>query len=270
MTRARDNASEISSVQAKGDVLVGTAAGAQSRLAVGTNNQALVADSTTATGTKWATPTDTTKIPLSTVTAAGDLIVGSGSGAVTNLAIGANGTYLTSNGTAASWGSISAGSLTQLATGTLSGTSVSMTGIPTGYNDLLVVVRNPYATANGISFYTRLNNYSTADYIQQWTYSTSTVINNTSAQNAFYSGNNALMPGSSTWNNSIIIRIYDYTSTTSAKIMESLNLSINTGVFEQGRGGAQGSTLRTSAINRVDLFAGGTFAGGTYTLYGVK
>ena len=42
-------------VDAKGDLLVGTADNTISRLPVGTNGQVLTADSTTATGTKWAT-----------------------------------------------------------------------------------------------------------------------------------------------------------------------------------------------------------------------
>ncbi len=41
---------------AKGDVLVATASATVSRVAVGTNNQVLTADSTQATGVKWATP----------------------------------------------------------------------------------------------------------------------------------------------------------------------------------------------------------------------
>lgn len=46
----------ISTIDAKGDLLVGTADNTIGRLAVGTNNQILVADSTTGTGLKWATP----------------------------------------------------------------------------------------------------------------------------------------------------------------------------------------------------------------------
>ena len=54
-----------------------------------------------------ATPSDTTKVPLSTVTTAGDTIYATGSGAVTRLAIGANGTVLTSNGSVPTWSSFS-------------------------------------------------------------------------------------------------------------------------------------------------------------------
>jgi hypothetical protein len=44
-------------VDAKGDLIAATAADAVSRLAVGANNTVLTADSTTATGLKWASPT---------------------------------------------------------------------------------------------------------------------------------------------------------------------------------------------------------------------
>jgi hypothetical protein len=43
-------------VDAKGDLIAATAADTVARLAVGTNNQVLTADSSTATGLKWATP----------------------------------------------------------------------------------------------------------------------------------------------------------------------------------------------------------------------
>jgi hypothetical protein len=48
--------SMATAIDAKGDLIAGTGADAFSRLGVGTNNQVLTADSTTATGLKWATP----------------------------------------------------------------------------------------------------------------------------------------------------------------------------------------------------------------------
>jgi hypothetical protein len=48
--------SMATAIDAKGDLIAGTAADTFDRLAVGTNGQTLVADSTASTGLKWATP----------------------------------------------------------------------------------------------------------------------------------------------------------------------------------------------------------------------
>ena len=55
-------------VDAKGDLIVATAADTVSRLAVGSNDQVLTADSSTATGLKWAAPASGGKV-LQVVTA---------------------------------------------------------------------------------------------------------------------------------------------------------------------------------------------------------
>jgi hypothetical protein len=68
---------------AKGDIFVGSAANTYTKLAVGSDNTIVVADSTTATGTKWATPA----LALG-IAAKGDLILGTGAGTSTNLTIG--------------------------------------------------------------------------------------------------------------------------------------------------------------------------------------
>lgn len=59
--------SMATAIDAKGDLIVGTAADTFSRLAVGTNNQVLVADSAEATGVKWATASSGALTKISSV-----------------------------------------------------------------------------------------------------------------------------------------------------------------------------------------------------------
>ena len=73
-------------VDAKGDIIAATAADTLSRLAVGANDTVLTADSSTATGLKWATPASGGMTLLSTTTLSGASTTISGiSGSYTHL-----------------------------------------------------------------------------------------------------------------------------------------------------------------------------------------
>jgi hypothetical protein len=74
--------SMATTIDAKGDLVVGSGADAFVRVAVGSNNQVLTADSATTSGVKWATAD---ALPSQT---------------------GNSGKYLTTDGTTASWGSV--------------------------------------------------------------------------------------------------------------------------------------------------------------------
>ena len=63
--------SMATAIDAKGDLVAGTGADAFSRLAVGANDTVLVADSSTATGLKWATPASGGMTLISTTTLSG-------------------------------------------------------------------------------------------------------------------------------------------------------------------------------------------------------
>lgn len=76
-------------VDAKGDLIVGTADNVVSRLAAGTNEHRLVADSAQAGGLKYVA--DTTNYAVS---AKGDLLVGTAADTVARVGVGANGTAL--------------------------------------------------------------------------------------------------------------------------------------------------------------------------------
>jgi hypothetical protein len=102
-------------VDAKGDILAATAADAISRLAVGTNTHVLTADSSEATGLKWAVSP-----PLDVVTTKGDLMVATAADTVSRLGAGTNTHVLTadsSEATGLKWAAATAGTVTAV-TGT--------------------------------------------------------------------------------------------------------------------------------------------------------
>jgi hypothetical protein len=68
MTRSRDTASIIPTVDAKGDLLVGTADNAIDNLSPGTNGQVLTANSATATGLEWKTVSATAPVTYNSTT----------------------------------------------------------------------------------------------------------------------------------------------------------------------------------------------------------
>lgn len=81
---------QVNVVTAKGDLIAGTANAAVDNLAVGTNEQRLVADSTQATGLKYVA--DTTNYAVG---AKGDLLVGTAADTVAPVTVGANAKVLT-------------------------------------------------------------------------------------------------------------------------------------------------------------------------------
>jgi hypothetical protein len=102
------NAIQNEIVDAKGDLVAASAADTPARLAVGTNNQRLVADSAQATGLKYVSDTQNT-----VVDAAGDLLYGTAADTLSRLAIGTAGQVLkvNSGATAPEWGAAGGGAM---------------------------------------------------------------------------------------------------------------------------------------------------------------
>lgn len=82
-------------VDAKGDLIVASAADTVGRLAVGTNGHVLVADSAEALGVKWSAAG--TGIPETTFNAKGDLLSASADNTMAVLTVGTNGHVLTAD-----------------------------------------------------------------------------------------------------------------------------------------------------------------------------
>jgi hypothetical protein len=95
----------VASVMTRGDLVVGTAGGWDD-LAVGAANTTLVSDGT---DPSWGTPNLLSAYHGDTTTSActrGDVIIGNASGEWDDLAVGAASTFLLSNGTDPSWGTV--------------------------------------------------------------------------------------------------------------------------------------------------------------------
>jgi hypothetical protein len=203
-------------VDAKGDIIAGTAADTVDRLAVGANDTVLTADSTTATGLKWATP--------------------------------------------------AAGGMTVLASGTLSGASVTLSSISQTYNDLILRISNFYVNTTTGSLLIRVNNVSTADQHNGYSRSDS-VTATSSVTNTGYRTNN--VGTTITANGSIVeLKWSNYAATGTVKPAQVIT-SNETAGSAIGTAVRIGSTAAITSLVIVDS-NGSTFAGGTYTLYGVK
>lgn len=100
---------------AKGDILGGTGTGTFSVLSPGTDGYMLYALSSATNGLQWAAPP--ADIPCAVITAAGDIVVGSGPATPTALPVGANGYILAANSACATgleWVANSSGDVTSV------------------------------------------------------------------------------------------------------------------------------------------------------------
>jgi hypothetical protein len=154
-----------------GTVTVGILSGTTSNLGA-----VQLSDSTSSTSTALAATANAVKttydlangaIPKSTITTKGDLIVGTGSGTFVRQGVGADGTVLTADSAEADgvkWATPSSGGMTLISTTTLSGTSTTISSIPSTYNNLQMVFRNVGNTATS-NLSIRCNGITTSSYI---------------------------------------------------------------------------------------------------------
>jgi hypothetical protein len=168
-------------VDAKGDIVTATAADTPARLAVGTNDQRLVAASGEATGLKYVSDTQNT-----VVDAKGDLIVGTAADTVARLAVGTNGHTLVADSAEATglkWQAASSGALTKIASASFTTqSSVSITGCFSSTYKSYIAIWQAFSSA------------AAADLQIQFLYSTSTAQTTEYYGSGFgYNNGNALL-----------------------------------------------------------------------------
>jgi hypothetical protein len=174
--------------------------------------------------------------------------------------------YFTSTGVAV-WqkyaGSTAAGGgMTSIATGTLSGNSVSVTSIPSTYNRLYIELYAPTSDVAGRSFSITLNADTGTNYQVRKITGTGTTINyedraNISLETTPSAANGYSVTG---W-------IFNYKNTSTQKMVQ-----LNTGSTVAGLSQYWTKYESNTAITSIQFTSEATyvFTGGTYTIYGEK
>lgn len=207
-------------VDAKGDLISATAADTPARLAVGANGTTLVADSSEATGLKWATPTDQT--PLTTK---GDLFTFSTVDA--RLAVGTNGQVLTADSSEATGLKFAtpAGGLTLISTTDLATTTTPLllSNISQAFKDLVIVVRNWKPSGDNDTLAIRINDDATANsYASDLGATQGTNLSYTRTGMFLATGNDNSVAFGLTY-----CEIFDYTNATTWKVQRRTSLAVN-------------------------------------------
>lgn len=238
----------------------------------GTTGQVLAKASGTDLDFSWVAQDDSNAIQNAIVDAKGDLIAATANDTPARLAVGTNGQVLTADSTAATgikWATAASGGMTSIASGSLSGSSLSLTSISGSYKDLRLIVRDFNASAAG-DFLVRANSGTDYSNIRIGTEDTagSTIKTATGlVQDYLFVQMDGYAAGDN--NNTFMIDIYDYADTTSNKLFRALNKYRKASVAQVTA--AQGAINTSSAITSFSItLSSGTFSGGTYILYGVS
>ena len=203
-----------------------------------------------------------------TINAAGDLVYGTANDAYTRLGIGTAGQYLkvNSGATAPEWATLSAGGMTELATGTLSGSAVSITSISGSYKNLVLVVRNFKPATDDANLRMRFNNDSNARYAFTSSNASNGELFGDTSMNVASGNDNSVATGL------IYITIPDYANTVTWKYFNALSVQVNATTTTSGnfqhRFGAYNQTTAVTEINL--LSSSGNLTSGDYILYGVS
>jgi hypothetical protein len=207
---------------------------------------------------------DTTTKALNPSTTLGDIEYRSATANTnTRLGIGTSGQVLSVSGGVPAWATPSSGGMTSIASGSLSTAQLSLTSIPSTYQNLQLVLNNVGSTSSGTPTFT-LNNDTGGNYGNTWI-GISNVGSNNSTTN--YPISFVTLPSA---NNgySIIFNLFNYANTSTRKL-------INAFAFKTSGSGDHrtyfGGYDATGAINSIQFNTGaGTFSSGTYTLWGIK
>lgn len=240
----------------------------------GTTGQVLAKASGTDLDFSWVAQDDSNAIQNAIVDAKGDLIAATAADTPARLAVGTNGQVLTADSTAATglaWATPSGGGgMTVIASGSLSGSALSLTSISGSYKNLQLVLRNATPSTN-TDWRCKINNNTSAIYGRilmlspgSGTFTSAAGVNMTDF--AINYNNPSATSGAT-----LIMNFPDYANTTAKKMLDFT-------MTYEGHASSNEDTIlgvvsanTNSAITQFDLaLFTGNFTAGTYILYGVN
>lgn len=235
----------------------------------GTTGQVLSKASNTDMDFTWVAQDDSNAIQNAIVDAKGDLIAASAADTPARLAVGTNGQVLTADSaetTGLKWTTISAGGMTELASGSLSSAALSLSSISGSYKSLILVLTN-YSFGASTDLQLRLNSDSGSNYTFGGVKSGGSVALFGGNASAFYLRADTAMKAS-TSGFSTVIQFPNYSYSSSMKIANwtSVYTDSSNNVTSAMGGGNWNNT--SSAINAISTV--NSFSSADYKLYGVS
>jgi hypothetical protein len=210
------------------------------------------------------------KTAKSTLTTKGDVYAATAASTVARLGVGANNTVLTADSAEATglkWATPAAGGMTLISTTTLSGSSVTLSSIPSTYKNLQLVVRDVSSATDDNYFRFRFNGDSGANRH---------AFLGSNASDYTVNFNNDIINVISGLDDTVfdslsVIDIPDYANTATQKFARLRGIWR---FYDSGATLSSNGTMyykETSAISSIELrILYGTFSGGTALLYGVS
>jgi hypothetical protein len=259
-----------------GTVNVGILSGTTSNLGA-----VQLSDSTSSTSTTLAATANAVKttydlangaVAKSIVDAKGDLIAATAADTVSRLGVGANGTVLTADSAEATgikWAAASGGGMTLIASGSMSGSSVSVS-VPTGYINVMWVVQGA-TLSSGDQIFWRINGVSSGVY--QGSYTTRQGSSAGANYVSFYNNSTSLLiegtPDSAQKIN-FVFTVFNVDIANEHAFTLNNSYVSSTGQANQNISGRTTDTAAVTALSVSRAGGSATFNGGTYYLYGVK